>query len=107
MSETIKRCWAALLLAVVLQGAALCADGEGRRIKNKVSPVYPELARQLKLVGTVRLEVLVAANGVVKSTRVLGGHPLLVQAANDAIKKWRYEPGPESTTVVEIHFHYE
>jgi TonB family protein len=108
VSKTMTKCWTALLLAAaLLQCTAMWADGDGRRIKTKVNPVYPDLARQMKIVGTVRMEVVVAANGVVKSTRVLGGHPLLIQAANEAIKKWRYEPGPEATTVVEFHFHYE
>lgn len=107
MSKTLRKCWTLLLLAILLQGAGMCADGDGRRIRTKVTPVYPELARQMRLVGTVRIEVVVAADGAVKSTRVLGGHPLLIRAADEAIRKWRYEPGPESTTVVEIHFHNE
>ena len=107
MSKTLKKCWMVLLLAVLLQGVAMCADSDGRRIRSKVAPNYPDLARQMKLVGTVRIEVVIGTNGMVKSTRVLGGHPLLIQAANEAIKKWRYEPGPETTTVVEFHFHNE
>jgi outer membrane biosynthesis protein TonB len=49
--------------------------------------------------------VVVAPNGVVKSAKVIGGHPLLVDPAMDAAKKWRYEPASEETTnVVEFHF---
>lgn len=108
MSKPMRKCWTALLLATaLLHGIAMAADGDGRRIKNKVTPVYPELARHMNIVGTVRIEVVVAANGTVKSTKALGGHPLLIQAANDAVKKWRYEPGPESTTVIEFHFYHE
>jgi TonB family protein len=98
-------CWTALLLSAALLSTAQGADAIARRIKNKVTPVYPDLARQMKLVGTVRMEVVVAANGTVKSTKALGGHPLLIQAADEAIRKWHYEPGPETTTVVEFHFH--
>ncbi len=107
MSKTITKCWTALLLVALLHGTAICAENDERRVKQKVQPAYPELARQLKLVGTVRLEVTIAGNGSVKSTRVLGGHPLLIQAASEAVKKWRYEPGAETTTVVEFHFRYE
>lgn len=107
MSKTMIKCCTALLLAAALLGSARGAEADERRIKTKVAPAYPELARQMKLVGTVRLEVVVAANGTVKSTKVLGGHPLLIQAADAAIKKWRYEPGPETTIVVEFHFRYD
>ncbi len=106
MSTSIRKCWPALLLAVaLLHGSAMAADGEPRRAKDKTTPVYPELARRMKLAGTVRIEVVIAANGTVKSTKALGGHPLLIQAATEAIKKWRYEPGPETTMVVAVNFH--
>lgn len=96
----------ALLLGIaLLPTGAPGADGDARKIKVRVEPEYPQLARQMHMTGTVKIEVIVAANGTVKSTRVLGGHPLLVQSAEQAIKRWRYEPGPESTTVVEFRFH--
>jgi TonB family protein len=45
------------------------------------------------------------ANGSVKDAKVMGGHPVLVNAAMDAVKKWRFEAGPgESTGVVEFRF---
>jgi TonB family protein len=55
--------------------------------------------------GMVRLEATIAPNGTVKQVKVLGGHPLLVQAATDAIRKWKYAPaGEETTAVVEFRF---
>ena len=55
--------------------------------------------------GKVRLAVVVAPNGSVKSTKAMGGHPLLVSAAQDAVRKWKFEPaGDESSGVVEIEF---
>jgi TonB family protein len=96
------------LVATVL-GAALChpaawAEAE-RKVVSKVQPTYPQLARQMNVVGMVKIEVVIAANGSVKSVKPLGGHPLLIQAASDALRKWRYAPGPETTTVVEFNFH--
>ena len=77
----------------------------GRKVKSKVQPTYPDIAKHMSLTGTVKLEVVVAPNGSVKSAKVLGGHPLLSSAAVDAIKKWRFEPGPEDTTgVIEFKF---
>lgn len=76
-----------------------------RRVKNKVSPSYPELARKMGLAGVVRLEVTVAPNGAVKDTKVIGGNPILVNAATDAVKKWKFETAnDESTQVVEFKF---
>jgi protein TonB len=54
--------------------------------------------------GAVKLELIVGANGQVKSVKPLGGHPLLIDAAQNAVKQWRYEPGSEGTEVVEIRF---
>lgn len=76
-----------------------------RRAKNKVQPVYPELARKMSLVGTVKIEVVVAPNGTVKDARVVGGHPVLAGAALDAARKWRFEPASgESSGVIEFKF---
>lgn len=76
-----------------------------RKVKTKVQPTYPELAKRMSISGVVKLQVVVAVNGAVKSTKVLGGHPLLATAATDAIKKWRFEAGSEETTgLVEFRF---
>jgi TonB family protein len=82
------------------------AQGElVRRAKSKVAPVYPELARKLNLTGTVKVEVVVAPNGVVKDAKVVGGHPVLATAALEAARKWRFEPTAlESTGVVDFKF---
>ena len=76
-----------------------------RRAKIKVQPVYPELARKMNITGTVKVQVVVAANGTVKDAKVVGGHPVLANAALDAVRKWRFEPtAAESTGVVDFKF---
>jgi len=76
-----------------------------RKIKTRVEPMYPQLAKRMNLAGVVRVEVRVAPNGSVKSAKLIGGHPVLATAALDAVKKWRYESGSEeSTGVVEFRF---
>jgi TonB family protein len=76
-----------------------------RKVKMKVEPAYPVEARRMGLAGTVKLLVVVAPNGSVMSTKVIGGHPLLVVAAQQAIKDWKFEPGAEeSSGVVEFRF---
>jgi TonB family protein len=76
-----------------------------RRAKSKVQPAYPELARKMNIAGTVKIEVVVSANGTVKDARVVGGHPVLAGAALDAAKKWRFEPSSgESSGVIDFKF---
>jgi len=51
----------------------------------------------MQISGTVRVEAVVAPNGRLKLTQVLGGHPLLAKAAVDAIEKWKWAPAPQET----------
>jgi len=67
----------------------------------KVPPDYPELARKNNISGIVRMELLIAADGKVKDVKVLGGNPVLVQAAVTAAMKWKYEPATEESVVIE------
>lgn len=100
-----KSRWFGVLIGFVLGFAVLThADDSTRKIKTKVAPQYPELAKKMNVTGAVKLELIVAANGQVKAVRPLGGHPLLIDAAEAAVKQWRYEPGTEGTEVVEIRF---
>jgi TonB family protein len=94
--------WIALgLLAAAFVGvAAPSALAEDRKAKNKVSPAYPELAKKMNVSGTVKVEIVIAPNGSVKSAKALGGHPLLIESALDAVKKWKFEPASEETTQV-------
>jgi len=105
MFGKVKPRW---LLAVVL-GAAMCrtstAAEPDRKVVIRVQPAYPTLARQMNVTGTVKIEVVIAANGTIKSLKPIGGHPLLIQSASEALKKWRFAPGPETTTIVEFQFH--
>lgn len=96
---------AALAGLAALNPVSAFAQDEARKVKSRVTPIYPELAKKMNVAGTVKVEVTIAANGAVKSTHVIGGHPLLVDAAVDAVKRWKYEPGPDETTqVVEFKF---
>lgn len=80
-------------------------DGPDRKVKTRVQPTYPDIARRMGLTGTVKIQVTVSANGTVKETKVIGGHPILVNAAIDAVKKWKFEAASsESTGTLEIKF---
>src|SRR5258706_2464941 len=81
-------------------------DEGKRKVKVKISPSYPDIAKRMSVTGKVKIEVIITPDGRVRSTRVIGGHPLLVQACEDAVKEWKFFPGPEETTqVVEFDFH--
>lgn len=62
------------------------------RVIKAVPPVYPPLASKARVSGTVVLEATLTARGTVEAITVVSGHPLLVQAAVDAVRKWQYEP---------------
>jgi TonB family protein len=75
-----------------------------RRIVRQTPPVYPEMARKIGLGGTVKVVAVIAADGDVKSVEPVGGSPLLIKAAEDAVAKWKFAPGTESRQTVELHF---
>lgn len=76
-----------------------------RRIVTRAVAPYPALARHMALAGVVKVDALVAPDGTVKTLDVKGGHPVLAQAAANAIRQWKWEPAPrESHELVEIRF---
>ena len=65
---------------------------QAARLVNKVQPLYPPLARQTRISGTVKLHAIIGKDGAVQQLQVVSGHPLLVQSALDAVRQWRYQP---------------
>jgi protein TonB len=65
---------------------------QAARIVNRVQPIYPPLARQTRISGTVRLHAIISKDGTIQQLEVITGHPLLQQAALDAVRQWRYQP---------------
>jgi protein TonB len=65
---------------------------QAARILNRVQPLYPPLARQTRISGTVRLHAIISKDGSIQQLEVISGHPLLQQAALDAVRQWRYQP---------------
>ena len=103
----------ALVAVSILSGASGFAqssstDESRRKVKTKVAPLYPELARRMNIAGKVKIEVVISGDGHVKTTKVVGGHPLLVRVCQDAVKEWRFMLAPEETTqIVEFEFRAE
>jgi TonB family protein len=70
-----------------------------RVLISRVEPEYPEVLRPLRVAGMVRLQLVVSAKGSVESATVVGGNPILADAAVAAVKKWVYAPAPSASTV--------
>jgi TonB family protein len=91
--------------AVRLRAQSEEAPGSKRKVRSLGKPQYTDLAKRLNLSGTVKVEVTVGADGKVKRTRVLGGHPVLAAEAEKAAMQSEFEPGPKETTeVIEFKF---
>jgi TonB family protein len=61
-------------------------------LTKRVAAVYPPLAKQVRIQGKVKVQVVISKTGTVESVNVVSGHPLLVQAAINAVKQWQYKP---------------
>ena len=68
----------------------------------RVRPVYPPLARQSRIQGTVVLEAIISKQGYVDNLRVIRGHPMLTEAAMNAVKQWYYKPTVLNSAPVEV-----
>jgi TonB family protein len=91
---------ALLALFLLVPNQSSFAQASSRKVKNRVEPVYPELAKRNNISGSARVELLVTPDGRVKDVKVLGGNPVLVQAVMAAVVKWKYEPATEESSVV-------
>lgn len=90
-------------------GLALASGEEAtidvhRVVLVRVAPAYPELARRMHVSGKVLLIVEVRPDGTVSETHAESGHAMLRQAAEDAVRKWRFAPGPATAVSVAVAF---
>jgi outer membrane biosynthesis protein TonB len=94
-----------LAMALMLSTANLPAQDARKAITNPAPP-YPEVAKRFRLTGIVKVQVVIAADGHIKSVRPIGGHPVLVDSVKETLKDWKYAPASsETTTVLEFDFH--
>ncbi|MBZ5520963.1 MAG: energy transducer TonB [Acidobacteriia bacterium] len=88
-----------------------CQEMTPARVIEHSNPVYPEIARVAHVSGDVVIRAVIGKSGEIKTLRVISGHPILIQAAMDAVKRWRYTPAmcPSGTVAVQrdltIRFH--
>lgn len=94
-----------LLNSLPLPAQARNESSSDRKVITRIEPEYPDALKRLYIGGVVRVEVLVAPNGVVKSTKLLGGSPILGQSTMKAVKQWKYAPAPsEEVLTVKLEF---
>ena len=67
-------------------------DVEAAAIVNRVVPVYPPIAITTHTSGTIVLHAIIAKDGTVQELTYVSGPPLLIKAATDAVRQWRYRP---------------
>jgi hypothetical protein len=94
-----------LAMALMLTTVSLLAQ-DGRKAITNPAPPYPEVAKRFRLAGSVKVQVVIATDGHIKSVKPIGGHPVLVVAVKETLKEWKYAPASsETTTVLEFDFH--
>jgi TonB family protein len=101
-----------LVLLMLLTVAATSSSAKdldtsqvARKVLSKAMPVYPDLARRTHISGVVKLRATISPNGSVRLIEPVGGNPVLITAAQEAVSKWRYVPAPEETReLIELRF---
>ncbi len=94
----------ALALAIVFVLAGRAA--EERAVKSRVAPVYPEIAKRMRIAGVVKLAVTIDPDGKVTDVKPLSGNHMLSTAAEDAVRKWRFASAP-ATSVVDLAINFD
>ncbi|HMD78334.1 MAG TPA: energy transducer TonB [Terracidiphilus sp.] len=103
--RTGMRLLQATALALVVAMAMPARAADERAVKSRVPPVYPEIAKRMKITGTVMIEATVDADGKVTDVKTLSGNHALSIAAEDAVRKWRFVPASSPSTVdVSVNF---
>ena len=93
------------VLAITFAAVTPAHAADERPVKQRVAPVYPELAKRMRVGGIVKVEATVAPDGSVSATKTVSGNHMLSGAAEDAVHKWKFAPGTEQSTVdVDINF---
>lgn len=94
----------AVSLSAVAFTQNVASNSDHRKVTRRVPPVYPDLAKRMGVSGAVKLELTVAPNGKVTDVKVLGGHPVLANSAQQVAHEWVFEPGTQSTEQVIVNF---
>jgi TonB family protein len=102
-----RRILGGMLLVMVLSlGVSNLPAQEGRKVLSNPVPAYPETAKKFRISGVVKVQIVIGPDGRVKETKIIGGHPLLVNTVEETLKNWKYAPASSETTAqLEFNFH--
>jgi protein TonB len=99
-----------LLTMIAQEPLRVPPDIQEKKLIEKVEPVYPELAKSHRITGTVIFTVHIGKDGSITDSKLISGHPLLVPAAVEALKKSAYEPtivrGEPVEVVTQVRFYF-
>ena len=103
------KCLILVLLPAVIASLTITQDSDTsshpRKAFHQVPPVYPDWAKRLQLSGVVKLRVTIDPTGSVKLIEPVGGNPVLIKAAQEAVTNWKYAHAPHETQeLIELHF---
>lgn len=105
LSRLGLRAFQGAALALVLAMAMPARAADDRAVKSRVAPVYPEIAKRMRIGGVVKLEATVDADGKVTGVKAVSGNRMLAEAAENAVKKWTFVPASAGGDVsVEVNF---
>jgi len=68
----------------------------------KITPVYPQMAKQARIQGVVRFTAIIGKDGTIQNLQLITGHPLLIEAARQAVQQWQYKPTQLNGEPVEV-----
>lgn len=106
----MARCTSMVLFHTLVLGTMLVLSAPAhaagdRSVVSRVAPVYPELAKRMKISGQVKVEATVDAEGKVTAVKTVSGSKMLAPAAEEAVKKWKFEAGAGAGTAeVDVTF---
>jgi TonB family protein len=102
--RAVQRSIAIASLMLIFSGVTVFGQS-GRKVVNNPEPVYPELAKRMHLTGVVKVLVTIGPEGQIKNMEFQGGHPVLIDAVQTALKQWKFAPASsESKAVLEFKF---
>jgi len=99
LRRVAARVFQAAALALVFALAMPAGAADTRAVKSRVAPIYPEIARRMKISGAVVIEATVNAEGQVTALKPISGNHMLSTAAEQAVQKWKFKSGTGETTV--------
>lgn len=95
---SFRKVFVSVLAFAVTACIALPAFAADRKVERRVAPQYPELAKRMHIEGTVRVRATVAPDGSVTQAKTISGNRMLAPAAEQAIRKWKFEPETTAST---------